>query len=304
MIGAAEQALLAILLVVLMIGMGATLEGRHFKEILRSPKGVLIGLASQFGWMPLVAFGLSILVNLPPALAIGLLIVGSTPGGTTSNLFTYYSRADVALSISMTVCSTVVAVVAMPLLVAAYAQGFDGLSFSVPVGKIATTLALVLVPVAIGMAIRRKSERAAARAEKLGSISGVVVLVVLLVSMVVRNHALFFEIPVAGYAAALCLGGMGLVLGYGAAALLGLGVPQRRAISLETGIQNSPLAFAIVLTALPEEVQDEALRLPMLYAFFVLLTASVATLIFRMLGAKGGPDAAEPTTRSTSEGNG
>lgn len=281
MIGSAERALLAVLLIVLMIGMGATLEGQHFKDVLRSPKGVLIGVASQFGWMPLIAFGLSIGLGLSPALAIGLLIVGSTPGGTTSNLFTYYSRADVALSISMTVCSTIVAVVAMPLLVAGYAQGFEGLNFGVPIGKIATTLALILVPVGIGMAIRKKSPSAAARAEKLGSISGVVVLIVLIVSMVARNSSLFAEVPVEGYIAALSLGALGLLLGYGAAALAGLRPTQRRAISLETGIQNSPLAFAIVLTALPEEVQAEALRLPMLYAFFVLLTASVATLVFR-----------------------
>ncbi len=299
MIGSAERALLAVLLIVLMIGMGATLEGQHFKDVLRSPKGVLIGVASQFGWMPLIAFGLSIGLGLSPALAIGLLIVGSTPGGTTSNLFTYYSRADVALSISMTVCSTIVAVVAMPLLVAGYAQGFEGLNFGVPIGKIATTLALILVPVGIGMAIRKKSPSAAARAEKLGSISGVVVLIVLIVSMVARNSSLFAEVPVEGYIAALSLGALGLLLGYGAAALSGLGAAQRRAISLETGIQNSPLAFAIVLTALPEEVQAEALRLPMLYAFFVLLTASVATLVFRTRQDGASPaDAASGETSS------
>ncbi|MEM9068290.1 MAG: bile acid:sodium symporter [Myxococcota bacterium] len=286
MIGPLEQALLALLLVVLMVGMGATLTLDSFREVLRRPKGVLIGVASQFGWMPLVAFGLARLFDLDPNLALGLIIVGATPGGTTSNLFSYYSRADVALSISMTVTSTVVAVVAMPLLVGAYA---GGLSFSVPVGKIATTLALVLVPVVIGMVIRHRSLTAARRAERLGSISGVVVLVVLVASSLWRNHTLFSTIPLGGYLSAIGLGLGGMILGYLAALALRLSVSERRAIAFETGIQNSPLAFAIVFATLPEDAVDEAIRLPMLYALFVLITASLVTLAFRARAVKQDP---------------
>ena len=281
MIGPYEQALLALLLVVLMTGMGATLTLDSFREVARHPKGVLIGLASQFGWMPLVGFGLVHAFGLSANLALGLLIVGCTPGGTTSNLFTYYSRADVALSIAMTVMSTIVAVVAMPLLVAAYASGFEGLDFEVPIGKIAVTLLLVLVPVAVGMAIRARSESAAAKTEKVGAISGVVVIVMLVASALWHNQALFAIIPFGGYAAAILLGVIGMILGYGAAAALRLSVSQRRAISLETGIQNTPLAFAIIVATLPESATDETLRLPLLYALFILITASLATLLFR-----------------------
>lgn len=281
MIGPYEQALLALLLVVLMAGMGATLTLDSFREVARHPKGVLIGLASQFGWMPLVGFGLVHAFGLSSNLALGLLIVGCTPGGTTSNLYTYYSRADVALSIAMTVMSTIVAVVAMPLLVAAYASGFEGLDFEVPIGKIAVTLLLVLVPVAIGMAIRAKSESAAAKTEKIGAVSGIVVIVMLVASALWHNQALFAIIPFGGYAAAILLGVIGMILGYAAAAALRLSVSQRRAISLETGIQNTPLAFAIIVATLPESATDEALRLPLIYALFILITASLATLLFR-----------------------
>ncbi|RLB53613.1 MAG: transporter [Deltaproteobacteria bacterium] len=289
MIGGVEKALLALLLVVLMTGMGATLTFRQFGEVVRRPKGVLVGLASQFGWMPLVAFGLATALDLPAELALGLIIIGSTPGGTTSNLFTYYSGADLALSISMTVVSTLVAVVVMPLLLLVYAAPFTGDELELPLGNIVTTLALVLVPVGLGMAIRRRSERIAKMLERAGSYSGVAVLVLLIASSVVRNSSLFAQIPGAGYAAAFCLGVVGMGLGYGVARGVGLGLPQRRAVALETGIQNSPLAFGVILASFPDELTDRMLWLPMLYALFVLVSASVATLIFRRSAAGAAP---------------
>ena len=107
MLSGPEKALLAALLIVLMMGMGATLERSHVRDVLAKPRGVLVGLASQFGWMPLIATGLALAFGLPDELALGLLIVGCTPGGTTSNLFAYLSKADVALSIAMTaMCAT------------------------------------------------------------------------------------------------------------------------------------------------------------------------------------------------------
>jgi len=280
-IGGFEKVLLALLLVVLMIGMGSTLSPRHFREIGKNPRGVLVGIASQFGWMPLVAFGFALLFDLPTPLALGLIIVGSTPGGTTSNLFTYYSGADLALSISMTVVSTMVAVFVMPLVLVLYTGPFTGDEIELPLGSIVTTLALVLVPVAIGMGIRAKSERVAGTAERVGSYAGIGVLVLLVGSGVIHNHQLFIEIPLLGYVSAIGLGVIGMGLGYAAARLLGLGVPQRRAVALETGIQNSPLAFAIILASFPDELADQMLRLPLLYALFILMTASGVTFLFR-----------------------
>lgn len=279
-----------------MVGMGATLTPQAFRDVAKSPRGVILGLCSQFGWMPLVAFGLGVGLSLPPTMALGLLLVGCTPGGTTSNLFTYLSRADVALSISMTVISTLAAVVLMPLLIGLYAQGLEGLAFEVPLGSIATTLVLVLVPVAIGMAVRHRSEKAAKRVERFGSISGVLVLVVLVSSALYHNHALFLSIPLSGYAAALLLGVVGMVLGYGGGTLLGLEMPKRVAVSLETGIQNTPLAFAVIIATLPDDEIDKTLELPILYALFILISASAASMIFRKLSAPAEPTEQSPTS--------
>lgn len=283
MLGGVEKALLAVLLLVLMTGIGATLSGSHFRRIVRHPRGVLIGLASQFVWMPLIAYALAKGLELPTPMAIGLVLIGCTPGGTTSNLFTYYARADVALSVSMTVVSTAVAVVLMPLLLLAYAAPLTSATLELPLGNIVTTLVLVLVPVALGIAIRARSERAAARAESLGSASGVIVLVLLVATSLARNHGDLARIPASGYVAAVSLGGLGMVLGYLASRILGLKPAQRRAVALETGIQNSPLAFALIIAAFPGPEHATILWLPMLYALFVLVSASLVTLWLRRM---------------------
>ncbi|WP_434421950.1 bile acid:sodium symporter [Nannocystis pusilla] len=284
MLSGLEQALLALLLVVLMMGMGASLTGADFRAVLKTPRGPLIGLASQYGWMPLIAFALARALDLPNDQAISLIIVGCTPGGTTSNLFTYYARADVALSISMTALSTIVAVVVMPLLLLVYASSFTDAALKVPYGNITTTLAVMLVPLALGMAIRARWARAAAVLEKVGSLSGIGVLALLIVTGLWHNGALLAETTPAMYAAAIGLGAVGFGLGYLLAALLGVSQAGRRAIAFETGIQNSPLALGIILASFPAALHERMLWLPLLYALFVLLSASLLTLWWRFRG--------------------
>ncbi|MFZ6185688.1 bile acid:sodium symporter [Nannocystis pusilla] len=284
MLSGLERALLALLLVVLMMGMGASLTVADFRAVLQRPRGPLIGLASQYGWMPLIAFALAKALGLPNDQAISLIIVGCTPGGTTSNLFTYYARADVALSISMTALSTIVAVVVMPLLLVVYASGFTDAALKVPYGNITTTLAVMLVPLGLGMAIRARWARAAAALEKVGSLSGIGVLALLIVTGLYHNGALLAQTTPAMYAAAVGLGVIGFGLGYLLAALLKVPQAGRRAIAFETGIQNSPLALGILLASFPAALHERMLWLPLLYALFVLLSASLLTLWWRYRG--------------------
>ena len=273
MLSGPEKALLAALLIVLMTGMGATLERSHVRAVLAKPRGLFVGLASQFGWMPLIATGLGLALGLPHELALGLLIVGCTPGGTTSNLFAYLSKADVALSIAMTAFSTLIAVVAMPAVLWIYGRNFTDSSFALPIKDIVTTLLLVLVPVALGMLVRARSVIWAERVERAGSACGIGVLALLIVSGVVNNQEIFGLIPLGGYAAAISLGVVGIVLGYLAAGLAGLQEAQRRAVALETGIQNSPLAIAIIIASFPESSQAVMLC--------ILITSSVVSIGLR-----------------------
>jgi BASS family bile acid:Na+ symporter len=284
MLSGFEQALLALLLVVLMMGMGAGLTVGDFKAVLRSPRGPLIGFLSQYGWMPLIAFALAKALQLPPEQAISLIIVGCTPGGTTSNLFTYYARADVALSISMTALSTIAAVVMMPVLLLAYATAYTDAALKIPYGNITTTLGVMLVPLAVGMALRRWKPVAAKKIESVGGLAGFGVLALLIVSGLVRNGELLARTTPAMYAAAIGLGMLGFALGYLGAALLRVSTAGRRAIAFETGIQNSPLALGIIIASFPEPMQQKLLWLPLLYALFVLLSASLLTLHWRRAG--------------------
>jgi len=282
MLSPVETALIALLLIILMFGMGATLTVERFSEVAAHPRAVLIGLGSQFGWMPLLAYLLARSFSLPNEAALGLVIMGTCPGGTTSNMFAYYARADVALSVSMTAASKLVGVLLMPLCLLLYARPFTDANVSIPYGDIVKTLLLLLLPVALGMGLRkRRGEQFARVAEKAGSLAGLTVLVLLVAIAVIRNAGLFATVSPAMYAASMLLGVLGMLLGDLAARVAGLAKPQRRAVSLETGIQNSPLAFAIIATSFSGALQSEMLKLPMLYALFVLLEASLVTLYYR-----------------------
>ncbi len=289
MLTSAEQAGLALMIFVLMLGMGATLTRADFASALARPKGILVGMLSQFGLMPLLAFGIARALGLPDLVAVSLIMVGSTPGGTTSNLFTYFSRGDVSLSISMTVASSLASIVMMPLLVGLYVGSLDA-DIAVPFGKIIATIGIMLVPVCIGMFVRGRSLAAAKVLEKIGSISGMLIIAFLIVSFVSRELELLGGTGAAVYGgvALLCFGGF--AFGYSGARLVGLERPRARTVSLETGIQNTPLTMTIIAASFPKGDHAEMLLLPLIYALSIVVYSCVVTLIYRKLsgGAAGG----------------
>lgn len=281
MLGPIEKALLAVLLLVLMFGMGAGLTGENFRSVARRPFAPLLGLASQFGWMPLIAFALARALELPDDLAISLLVVGCVPGGTTSNLFTMYARSDVALSVSMTALSTIAAVVLMPLVLALYGRAFTSTEFTIPHGGIVSTLALMLVPLGLGMFVRARWPARAPALERVGSLAGIGVLGLLVVTGLTSNFSLLQRTNAAMFVAAGGVGICGFGLGWLGAAAARLPASQRRAVAFETGIQNSPLALGIIVATFPEAMHDRMLWLPLLYALLVLVSASLLTLWWR-----------------------
>lgn len=282
MLSPLETALIAVLLVVLMFGMGTTLTVERFRDVLRRPRAFLIGTASQFGFMPLVAYLLARGLDLPDSAALGLVIMGMCPGGTTSNLFAHLARADVALSIAMTAASKVLGVVLMPICLALYARPFTSAEMPIPYADIVKTLVVLLVPVAIGMGLRKRfGEGFARRAERVGSLAGLSVLILLVAVSVTRNAALFATISPAMYAAAIGLGATGMSFGAIVSRLSGLTRAEQRTVAFETGVQNSPLCFALLVTAFPSDDQLKLLGLPLLYALFVLIEATVVTILYR-----------------------
>lgn len=292
-----DQALLALMIFVIMLGMGASLTISDFKAVARNPKGVLIGFLSQFGLMPLIALGLATILNLPPYFAISLILIGCLPGGTTSNMFTYFSRGNVALSISMTTASTVMALIMMPILLSLYTSGIveqiaaqaaatgDTGTFVIPTSNIIMSLIMVLIPVVLGMILRKKSPGWAKTAEDTAGFVGLLVILYLLITAFSRHGHLFAQTPWQAYVATVGLGLIGFMFGYWTSRAVGMPPISQRAISLETGIQNGPLSFAIILLSFPQEpMQSQMVWLAILYSTFIVISSSIITLYYRKVG--------------------
>ena len=289
-----DKALLAVMILIIMFGMGASLTAADFKGAIRRPRLILIGFLSQFGFMPLIAFVISLALNLPPAAAIAIILVGCLPGGTTSNLFTYFARGHVALSISMTTASTILALVMTPLLLGIYTPLFTqritdelsgAASFVIPTKDIVLSLLLVLLPVCGGLILRRFSRGWAKVAEDTAGFMGMIVILYLIATAIFRHYDLIFGTPWPIYLASLSLGLAGFLFGYFASRFLGAYPIQQRAISLETGIQNTPIAFTIILLSFPEStLQNDMLWVAILYSVFIIASSSCITLWFRRIG--------------------
>lgn len=226
----------------IMFGMGMTLSPQDFRIVFSRPKDVIIGCAAQFTVMPLLAWVLSWLFDLPPELALGVILVGCCPGGTASNVITYLAKGDLALSVGMTATSTVLAPLMTPLLTWLMAGKF------VDVDAVAMLMSIVYVvigPIVAGFLIQRYMPRftrwAVAYLPAFSSL-----MIALLVAIIVGHNA-----------GQLLKGGMvvvlvvilhnigGFSLGYVLGRLLGLSDDKRKAISIEVGMQNSGLASSL-----------------------------------------------------------
>jgi sodium/bile acid cotransporter 2 len=282
-----ETRLLGAMMMVIMLGMGASLTFKDFRIAFRKPQGILIGLLCQYGIMPFLGYLLAVALGFPPALAIGLILMGCMPGGTTSNIFTYFSKGTLALSILMTICSTLVAVAMVPLLLSFY-SGLKDLpaEFTVPAGNVAQVLVVLIVPTLIGIALRKWNPNVGATIELVGGLLGVFVILFLVATWVPRNHMLLATTPWDVYFAAIGLGLFGMALGFVLARLLRQDNVRSRTIALETGIQNGPLAVLIVVLTFQGEQQQQVLLIPVLYSLFIVLSSSAVTFWFRRISTR------------------
>lgn len=285
-----EQNLLVGLVFVIMFGLGAGLTPRDFTLALKRPSGLIIGFITQFGIMPVLAYVLCLvfLFQLAPEyalpVAVGALLMGAVPAGTTSNMFTYFSKGNLALSVMMTTNSTLWAILMTPLALAIFGNLLfsETSEFQIPITNIVVTLAVLLVPVVLGMLIRRYSANIGAVLELLGGFFGLFFIVFLVLTWVPRNWALLSSTPWQTYVVAIGLGLFGIAIAYGIAKAIRLHPANARTIALETGIQNGPLAIAIILLTF-QGSPDIGLILivPALYSLFIVLIATVVTFVFR-----------------------
>ena len=278
MVGPLEQAILALMIFVIMLGMGASLTPRDFTLALKRPYGLMIGVVSQYGFMPLIGFILASILPVSDPIMIGILIIACMPGGRTSNIFTFFSKGNLALSVLMTVTSTVFGVILIPLVLVLYAGALD---LDIPRENIIATLVLLLVPVAIGMVLRKFNSNVGAVTEFMGSMLAIFFILFLIVSWIPRNWEFLLTTTWATYFGSVVLGLFGFALGYGFSILLKLHPRNARTVALETGIQNGPLAIAIIAFTFAGTEAQAIMAVPVLYSLFIVITSTLVTLWFR-----------------------
>ncbi len=266
-------------LVIAMIGLalGASIEVHQFRRIMNEHKrAILIGFACQYGFMPLVAFTFVKIFRFNDLVSIGVILVGSAPGGTTSNLVTYYSKGAVALSITMSAASTICALFMLPLLVFVYINTLLDLdeAIAIPFKDIATTLVVAIGPAAIGVYIRHKNVQVAQKVEKFGSILGALFILAALVLGVLQNPDLVNPLDYPkSWSAAFLLQPIGGLLGYLVAGAAKLPRPERRAVCIETGLQNTTLVIAMVALTFQGCERVEILTFPLMASFALLVNS-------------------------------
>jgi BASS family bile acid:Na+ symporter len=287
-----EEALLAGLVFIIMFGLGATLTPKDFKLAIKKPAGLIIGWVCQFGIMPLLAYFLVITFLMPLEtatnkdvlfIAIGALLMGAVPAGTTSNIFTYFSKGNLALSVMMTANSTLWAIIMTPLALFVYGGFlFKDAEVQIPTENIVRTLAVLLVPVVVGMVIRKYSANIGAILELMGGFFGLFFIVFLMATWVPRNWVLLTSTNWQTYVVAIGLGLFGILIAYLIAKAIRVHPANARTIALETGIQNGPLAVAIILVTFRGNANiDQILLVPALYSLFIVIISTFVTFWFR-----------------------
>lgn len=249
---------LTILLGIVMFGMGLTLKPVDFKIVFTKPIPVLIGFVAQFTIMPLAAFSIAYLLNLPPALAAGLVLLGSVPGGTASNVMVYLAKGDVALSIAMTSLSTLVAPLATPLILLLLAGQWMPIE---PMSMFLSIVQVIIVPIVLGFIVKRFFPVAVTKSIDVVPLISVLAIIFIMTAVVAANVNNLAASGVIIFIAVMLHNTVGLLLGYFAGFLCKLDKTQRKAISIEVGMQNSGLGvslatahFADPIAALPSAV--------------------------------------------------
>ena len=234
------------LLMIVMFGMGLTLTPHDFAVVFTRPKDIVIGFFAQFTIMPLLAFVLCKVFALPPDLAAGVVLVGTCPGGTASNVMTYLGKGDVALSVGMTCCSTIFAPFVTPALT------YLILHQTVEVNMMAMFMSIVkvvILPIALGFIINHFFSETTQKAVKVLPLVSVVAIVMIVAAVVAANSEKIITTGFIVFVVVILHNVLGYVLGYILAKLVGAPLSKKKAIAIEVGMQNSGLAVSLAATS-------------------------------------------------------
>ncbi|KIL49171.1 bile acid:sodium symporter family protein [Jeotgalibacillus campisalis] len=235
---------ISLLLGVIMFGMGMTLTTDDFKRVAKQPKSVAVGVAAQFSIMPLLAFGLAKAFQLPPEIAIGVILVGCCPGGTASNVITYLAKGNTALSVAITSVSTLLAPVLTPALIYLFASEWLEVSF---LSLFVSVIQVVLVPVILGIMVRSLFKEKVKKAVPVMPLVSVIAIVAIVGAVVGGNKEAIVTSGVLIFTIVVLHNVLGLLVGFGLAKAMKLDYSSQKAISIEVGMQNSGLGAALAM---------------------------------------------------------
>lgn len=233
-----------ILLGVVMFGMGMTLRIRDFKLVFQRPRDVFIGALAQFTIMPALAWLLAKGFGLPPELAAGVILVGTCPGGTSSNVMTYLARGDVALSVSMTMTTTILAPIVTPLLTWCLAGEWVEISLS---AMMLSIVQVVILPIVLGIIINTFFEASVQKVVTLLPLISVTAIVLIVGGVVSVSSQRIMETGLLIMLVVMCHNLLGYGIGFLLAKLLHMNMAKAKAISIEVGMQNSGLATSLAM---------------------------------------------------------
>jgi BASS family bile acid:Na+ symporter len=241
---------------IIMLGLGMTLHPADFRRILSQPKAVLIGLGVQMLLLTAICFGLCLLLQLPPELAVGMMLLAAAPGGASANIYSHLAGGDVALNITLTAVNSLLCLLSLPLIVGfslAYFMAADQ-AVPPPFAKIIEVGVIILLPVAIGMGIRRTWPQWSDRVEKPLRVFSVLLLALLVALTMIQQWQLLAEYAAIIGLACVLFNVLSLLIGY--AVPLALKLPRRQAIAIamEIGIHNGTLALFVAFTVLDNSV--------------------------------------------------
>ena len=272
--------LLPLALFIIMLGMGLSLVIDDFRRVAQYPKAATIGLINQLLFLPLIGFAIASVSGLPGELCVGLMILAACPGGVTSNLISHLAKGDTALSISLTAISSVVSILTIPLIINFAIEHFLHADQAIkpPTEDIVKQIiAITVLPVSIGMLIRKKRERFALRMDKPVRIFSAVFLLLIIVAAIIKEKQVLIDYFGQVWIATLGLNITTMLLGYAAARIFKLTLPQSVTISIESGIQNGTLGLVIATTILQNSLRSIT---PAIYSLLMFGTGALMVFYF------------------------
>lgn len=227
---------------VVMFGMGLTLSIQDFKGVLTHPKEVFLGVFAQFSLMPVIAYGLCVLFNLPKELALGVILVGSCPGGTSSNVLTFIARGDVALSITLTSVTTVLSPLITPFIIGMLAQEW----ITINTGAMCWSIVqIVLLPVAAGVLIHSIFREKISKISSVTPLLSIITIILIIAVVVASSQKSLAAAALTMFAVVVLHNGLGLLLGYLLSYACGFSHARNTAIAIEVGTQNAGLGATL-----------------------------------------------------------